>query len=107
LWEKGTSGSEMTPDEQANYNKLRELVNIGYYRMLAADSNVYLTKPDAKSINYPFDAKILPGEKRGGKINSDMSKTIISFLKEKNKNYNKAIDRSIRGLYNHIKLQRK
>lgn len=111
LWEKGTSGQEMTPEEQANYNKLRELVNMGYYRMLAADSNVYLTKPNAKSIKYPFDITIVQGgapvKKQGGKITPEMSKTIISFLKEKNKNYNKAIDRSIRGLYNHIKLQRK
>lgn len=111
LWEKGTSGQEMDAEEQANYNKLRKLVNMGYYRMLAADSNVYLTKPDAKSIKYPFNIEILQGEspikKRGGKITPEMSKTIISFLKEKNKNYNKAIDRSIRGLYNHIKLQRK
>lgn len=107
LWEKGTSGQEMDAEEQANYNKLRKLVNMGYYRMLAADSNVYLTKPDAKSIKYPFEITIAPQGKRGGKITPEMSKTIISFLKEKNKNYNKAIDRSIRGLYNHIKLQRK
>jgi hypothetical protein len=42
--------------------------------------------------------------KEGGKITKDVTDTIIKFLKESNNNYNKAIDRSIKGLYNHIKL---
>jgi hypothetical protein len=43
---------------------------------------------------------------RKGGITKDMSKAIIEYLKESNKNYNKSVDRAAKGLYNSIKLQR-
>jgi hypothetical protein len=51
--------------------------------------------------------KLIPYmRKKGGNITKDMTKAIIDYLKESNKNYNKAIDRSVKGLYNSIKLQK-
>lgn len=50
--------------------------------------------------------KYLNKNKSGGKVTNDQVKAIIQYLKESNKNYNKAIDRSVKGLYNSIKLQK-
>jgi hypothetical protein len=32
---------------------------------------------------------------------------VLGYIKEANKNYNKAVDRSAKGMYNYIKQQRK
>jgi hypothetical protein len=48
-----------------------------------------------------------PVYKSGGTISNDMVKAVVAYLKESNKNYNKDIDRSVRGLYNRIKLQKR
>ena len=52
----------------------------------------------------PWEVKF---SKKGGRLTKSQVDTVIKFLKESNNNYNKAVDRSVRGLYNHIKLQRK
>ena len=117
LWEKGQSGQELTSEEQTRYAKLRQLVTQGYYSLLSSEYGTNVAKPSAKWIGTTFEATIpedkkketkeTKSEKKGGKIDREKAKVIIAYLKESNNNYNKAIDRSIRGLYNHIKLQRK
>lgn len=110
LWEKGQSGQELTNDEQIRYSKLRQLVTQGYYSLLSQEYGTNIAKPNANWIESVFNVTIpekTSSQKKGGKINRDKAKVIIDYLKESNNNYNKAIDRSIRGLYNHIKLQRK
>ncbi len=105
LWNKAKSGVELNAQEQEDYNNLRNLVNQSYQRLLASEYGVYSNKPSTNWIA-PAEPKfqIVTGRK-GGRL--EMAKTIIAYLKESNKNYNKAIDRSIRGLYNHIKEQKK
>lgn len=111
LWEKGQSGQELTSEEQTRYAKLRQLVTQGYYSLLSSEYGTNVAKPSTKWIKTTFEATIpedkTKSKKKGGKIDRDKAKVIIAYLKESNNNYNKAIDRSIRGLYNHIKLQRK
>ena len=111
LWEKGQSGQELTPNEQIRYANLRRLVTQGYYSLLSSEYGTNIAKPSTNWIGTTFEA-IVPedktkSKKKGGKIDREKAKVIIAYLKESNNNYNKAIDRSIRGLYNHIKLQRK
>ena len=110
LWDRGQSGEDLSPQEQLDYTKIRSLVSQVYNNLLASEYGVDLGGVNTSSIKYGYNPTIprqIAEAKKGGKINSEMVKTIISYLKESNKNYNKAIDRSVKGLYNHIKLQRK
>lgn len=114
IWQKGlTNPMSLSDEEMITYQSIRaKISNIHTHYMAkeyGVDMPTYITK--APIGEWKLDTSkirsIVPGRKKGGKITSDMTKTIIAYLKESNKNYNKAIDRSIRGLYNHIKLQKK
>lgn len=114
VWRKGLINSmSLSDDELVTYQSIKEKISNIYTHYLGkeygVDMPIYTTK--APIGEWKLDTSkirsIVPGGKKGGKITSDMTKTIIAYLKESNKNYNKAIDRSIRGLYNHIKLQKK
>ena len=88
IWKRGIAGKQLTSEEQTVFAQLKQQFTNAYY------SNLQLNKKIVK-------------EKKGGKLNKDDAKIVLEFLKESNKNYNKAVDRSARGMYNHIKLQRK
>lgn len=99
VWEKYKSGQELSNEEQSTIQQINEALSNAYYSELYGMGNY-----SGYDISRPSWQPIL---QRGGKITKDMVNSIIAYLKESNKNYNKDIDRSIRGLYNHIKLQRK
>lgn len=123
LWDKYNSGVAITdPIEKQRIAQMQQLMEKAYIAKVHP-SKLNSQKPSMSSIRLgvtpykPEDievqvasrgAKLLPYmRKKGGNITNDMAKTIISYLKESNKNYNKAIDRSVKGLYNSIKLQKK
>lgn len=108
LWDKYRSGESITDkNELYQLNQIQALMQQAYYNRLYADSEYKFQEPNTNDIHVgQFVPKIQDREK-GGKITKDVTDAVIKFLKESNNNYNKAIDRSIRGLYNHIKLQRK
>lgn len=99
IWDKSNSGQLLTNDEQKVLSQINSRLADAYYNEMYGKGEYYGT-----SINKPLWQPILQS---GGKITKDMVKAIVSYLKESNKNYNKDIDRSARGLYNHIKLQRR
>lgn len=108
VWKKGISGKPLSPDEQEIFNSLKEQATNAYY------SNLYFnTQPldtDVSDIkkkrSMVWDMVNSNKEyKKGGKITNDVVKAVLAFLKESNKNYNKAIDRSNKGMYNHLRLQ--
>lgn len=111
IWKRGIAGKQLTSEEQTVFAQLKQQFINAYY------SNLYYnTTPIDTSVkditNTASDWAIVRSlatqkEKRGGKLNKDDAKIVLEFLKESNKNYNKAVDRSARGMYNHIKLQRK
>lgn len=123
LWDKYNSGVAITDSiEKQRIAQMQQLMEKAYIAKVHP-SKLNSQKPSMNSIRLgvtpykPEDievqvasrgAKLLPYmRKKGGNITNDMAKTIISYLKESNKNYNKAIDRSVKGLYNSIKLQKK
>ena len=111
IWKKGIAGKQLTSEEQTVFAQLKQQFTNAYY------SNLYYnTTPIDTSVKditgSASDWAIVRSlatqkEKRGGKLTKDDAKIVLEFLKESNKNYNKAVDRSARGMYNHIKLQRK
>lgn len=115
IWKRGIAGKQLTSEEQTIFTQLKQQFVNAYY------SNLYYnTTPIDTSVKDITDSasgwavvrslaeqKAVKEEKRGGKLNKDDAKIVLEFLKESNKNYNKAVDRSARGMYNHIKLQRK
>lgn len=111
IWYKGlNSASQLTSDELQIYNQIKSRLSGIHTQFLAEEYGVEI--PNSPVERYRQWTKRTDNfspiiVKRGGKINKEMARTIISYLKESNKNYNKAIDRSVKGLYNHIKLQRK
>lgn len=103
IWNRGIAGESLMPEEKDVFEQLKELVKYSMHQHLLGENN-YLQLADTDNLLYNFTPQFL---KKGGSLTNSQVKTIIEFLKESNKNYNKAIDRSIKGLYNHIKLQRK
>ena len=110
IWKRGISGKQLTTEAQEVFNQLKQQFTNAYY------SNLYYnTIPIDTSVkditstasDWAFIRSLAGKKKRGGKLSKDDAKLILEFLKESNKNYNKAMDRSARSMYNYIKLQRK
>ena len=100
LWNKAKTGSSLTPEEQRTISEIRSQLSLAF-------DTEYNGKKHNKYGVTKGEWNPVYKVKKGGRITKDQAQTIIAYLKESNKNYNKAIDRSVRGLYNHIKLQRK
>ena len=111
IWKKGNSGKPLTKEEQEVYDQLQNkarnvlMANL-YYNTFKIDNSINDISPSKASSGYDVVREIL-NVKKGGKLSKDDAKIILEFLKESNKNYNKAMDRSARSMYNYIKLQRK
>lgn len=111
IWKKGNSGKPLTKEEQEVYDQLQNkarnvlMANL-YYNTFKIDNSVNGVSPSKASSKYDVVREIL-NVKKGGKLSKDDAKIILEFLKESNKNYNRAMDRSARSMYNYIKLQRK
>lgn len=99
IWDRYNSGKTLSTEEQEVMSQIQSRLADAYYNEIYGTGDYY-----GYGINKPNWNPIF---KSGGKLTKDQVKVIIDFLKESNKNYNKAIDRSVKGLYNHIKLQRK
>lgn len=96
IWERGQSGN-LTSQEQSVYDNLKAQMMDLFY------NNYYKQYTPIQASRIRSAMNWLISSKNGGTIN----KMYVQYLKESNKNYNKAIDRSVKGLYNHLKLQRK
>lgn len=119
LWNRYQSGENIiNPVEKQRLQQINQLIQEAYQQGLYPDSTIW-SRPNMNSIRLGVysptgvvasvkrGAKLVPYmRKKGGTITKDMTDAIIKYLKESNKNYNKSIDRSVRGLYNSIKLQR-
>lgn len=99
LWNRYNAGETLTANEQKTIQQIQSRLAEAYYSDIYGKGDYF-----GYGINRsPFEVKFA----KGGKLTKSQVDTVIKFLKESNDNYNKAIDRSVRGLYNHIKLQRK
>lgn len=99
LWNRYNNGETLSADEQRTISQIQNHLSNAYYNEIYGKGD-YFGYGITRS---PWN----PILKKGGTITKNQVDTIIKYLKESNNNYNKAIDRSVRGLYNHIKLQRK
>lgn len=121
LWNRYLAGDTITdPAEKQKLMQIQNLMNDVYLQKRFPDAgfkmphmnNIRLLSPDyddsvvAEVKRKGGLLKYLSKNKSGGKVTNDQVKAIIQYLKESNKNYNKAIDRSVKGLYNSIKLQK-
>ena len=115
IWKKGIAGKQLTSEEQTVFAQLKQQFTNAYYSNLYYNTTPIDTSvkditgsaSDWAIVRSLATQKTVKEEKRGGKLTKDDAKIVLEFLKESNKNYNKAVDRSARGMYNHIKLQRK
>ena len=115
IWKRGIAGKQLTSEELPVFAQLKQQFTNAYYSNLYYNTtpidtsvkDVTGTASDWAIVRSLAEQKAVKEEKRGGKLTKDDAKIVLEFLKESNKNYNKAIDRSARGMYNHIKLQRK
>lgn len=99
IWDKYNTGETLSQGEQRVMQQIRDQMSEAYYNKMYGIDSYYGSPIKKPEFTWNF--------RNGGKVTNDMVKTIIAFLKESNKNYHKDIDRSVKGLYNHIKLQRK
>ena len=114
IWKRGIAGKQLTSEEQTVFAQLKQQFTNAYYSNLYYNTtpidtsvkDITGTASDWAIVRSLAEQKTVK-EKKGGKLNKDDAKIVLEFLKESNKNYNKAVDRSARGMYNHIKLQRK
>lgn len=121
LWNRYLAGDTITDTaEKQKLMQIQNLMNDVYLQKRFPDAgfkmphmnNIRLLPPDYDdSVVTEVKRKggllkYLSKNKSGGKVTNDQVKAIIQYLKESNKNYNKAIDRSVKGLYNSIKLQK-
>lgn len=100
LWNRYNNGETLSADGQRTISQIQNHLSNAYYNEIYGKGDYFgygITRA-------PWKVKL---DKKGGTITKNQVDTIIKYLKESNNNYNKAIDRSVRGLYNHIKLQRK
>lgn len=100
LWNKYNNGETLSADEQRTISQIQSHLSNAYYNEIYGKGDYFgygITRA-------PWKVKF---DKKGGTITKNQVDSIIKYLKESNNNYNRAIDRSIKGLYNHIKLQRK
>lgn len=115
IWKRGIAGKQLTSEEQTVFAQLKQQFTNAYYSNLYYNTTPIDTSvkditgsaSDWAIVRSLAGQKAIKEEKKGGKLNKDDAKIVLEFLKESNKNYNKAVDRSARGMYNHIKLQRK
>lgn len=115
IWKRGIAGKQLTTEEQTVFAQLKQQFTNAYYSNLYYNTTPIDTSvkditgsaSDWAIVRSLAGQKAIKEEKKGGKLNKDDAKIVLEFLKESNKNYNKAVDRSARGMYNHIKLQRK
>lgn len=107
VWNKYTSGAVLTPAENNIIQQINDVLENAYYSELYDNGynpqHIVLPKWQDTYINFSG----IKSEKHGGSLTKTQTDYIIKFLKESNSNYNKAIDRSIKGLYNSIKSQKK
>lgn len=99
LWNRYNNGEQLTANEQKTIQQIQSRLADAYYNEIYGKGDYFgygITRA-------PWEAKFA----KGGRLTKSQVDTVIKFLKESNNNYNKAVDRSVRGLYNHIKLQRK
>lgn len=99
LWNRYNNGETLSADEQRTISQIQNHLSNAYYNEIYGKGD-YFGYGITRS---PWN----PILKKGGTITKNQVDSIIKYLKESNNNYNRAIDRSIKGLYNHIKLQRK
>lgn len=104
LWRKHLSGETLNDNEYKRIQALSNMIDQAYMSRIYSTDNYSIPLPSMSQYSKP---EFTPIVREGGTLTRDMVKTVIDFLKESNKNYNKAINRSVRGLYNHIKLQRR
>lgn len=122
LWDRYQSGENITdPVEKQKIMKIQEIMNDIYLQKRFPNANFKMPHMNNIRLGVPkYEVvtkvgsenrkggllKYINKNKSGGKVTNDQVKAIIQYLKESNKNYNKAIDRSVKGLYNSIKLQK-
>lgn len=100
VWNRYNNGETLSAGEQRTVQQIQNHLADAYYNEIYGTNEYF-----GYGINrQPFEVQF---KKKGGRLTKDQVNSIIKFLKESNNNYNKAIDRSVKGLYNHIKLQRK
>lgn len=100
VWNRYNNGEQLTANEQKTVQQIQSRLADAYYNEIYGKGDYFgygITRA-------PWEVKF---SKKGGRLTKSQVDTVIKFLKESNNNYNKAVDRSVRGLYNHIKLQRK
>lgn len=110
LWKRYQAGEQIQdPNEINKLLDIRNQMQLTQLSRLHPNSRYLQNLPGitpVKAGSWQFP-KLAFTNKKGGKLTKDMVDTIISYLKESNKNYHKDADRSVRGLYNFIKGQRK
>ena len=118
LWNRYLAGETITdPSERQKLMKIQNMMEEIYLQKRYPNAkfkmphmnDLRFTEPEYDVIAAKRKGgllKYIKQDKKGGSITNDQVKAIIAYLKESNKNYNKAIDRSVRGLYNSIKLQK-
>lgn len=105
-WNNYNAGKTLTAAESNIVKQIERILQDAYYNELySGKNNSYGVTLPSWEDNY---LDLTPQQKKeGGKLLKIQTDYILKFLKESNANYNKAIERSIKGLYNHIKLQQK
>lgn len=121
LWNRYLSGENITePAERQKLMQIQNMMEDIYLQKRYPNASFKMPHMNNIRLSEPsYDDSVVSEVKRkggllkytnknksGGKVTNDQVKAIIAYLKESNKNYNKAIDRSVKGLYNSIKLQK-
>lgn len=113
-YDKYQRGEILNERETQMINQIHQAMEDAYLENMHPNykwnsARVYLNRIHRGDFNFDIQLprKSTAKGKKGMKITNDMAKTIIACLKESNNMYNKAVDRSVRGLYNHIKEQKR
>lgn len=108
IWKRGIKGQPLGDAEKQTFNELKQKAQQIYYNFLYYNTaNVDTSVKDVASAAADFSVVRALQKKKGGTIDVDLAKVVLGYIKEANKNYNKAVDRSTKGMYNYIKQQRK
>lgn len=108
IWKRGIKGQPLGDSEKQIFNELKQKAQQIYYNFLYYNTaNVDTSVKDVASVAADFSVVRALQKKKGGTIDVDLAKVVLGYIKEANKNYNKAVDRSAKGMYNYIKQQRK
>ena len=108
IWKRGIKGQPLGESEKQTFDELKQKAQQIYYNLLYYNTaDVNTSVKDVAQAAADFSVIRALHRKKGGVIDVDLAKVILGYIKEANKNYNKAVDRSARGMYNYIKQQRK